>query len=62
MSDAQGIDAIRARLSQAEAQRDAWLATGREEKYLEAYVMVEALVLQLEARTRRGDDEPASEE
>lgn len=58
MSDAQGIDAIRARLSRAEAERDAWRATGHEDRYLEAYVMVEALVLQLEARTRQEADEP----
>lgn len=49
----QDIDAIKARISKAESERDAWRAAGREEKYLEAYVTVEALLLQLEERSRQ---------
>lgn len=49
------IDAIRARIRDAEEARDAWRAAGREEKYLEAYVTVEALVLQMEARSRQSN-------
>lgn len=41
------IDRIAARLAKAEAERDAWRAAGMQEKYLEAYSMVEALELQL---------------
>lgn len=54
MADPQGIESIQARLSAAESARDAWHAAGREEKYLEAYVTVEALRLQLDELARRG--------
>lgn len=53
MTTQQDIDAIRTRISKAESERDAWRAAGREEKYLEAYVTVEALHMQLDAQTRR---------
>jgi hypothetical protein len=49
----QDIDAIKARISKAESERDAWRAASREEKYLEAYVTVEALLLQLNERSRQ---------
>jgi len=49
----QDIDAINARIAKAESERDAWRAAGREEKYLEAYVTVEALLLQLNERSRQ---------
>jgi hypothetical protein len=52
MTKGQDVDAIRARISEAESERDAWRAAGREEKYLEAYVTVEALLLQLDAHSR----------
>ncbi len=55
MTDQHDIDAIRARLCQAESERDAWRAAGLEEKYLEAYVTVEALRMQLDDRARRDD-------
>lgn len=51
-SVAHDIATIRARIRDAEKARDAWRAAGREEKYLEAYVTVEALLLQMEARAR----------
>lgn len=49
------IDALRQRIAKAEADRDAWRASGRQENYLEAYSMVEALEAQLDQleRTRR---------
>ena len=49
------IDALRQRIAKAEADRDAWRASGRQENYLEAYSMVEALENQLDQleRTRR---------
>jgi hypothetical protein len=49
------IDALRQRIVKAEADRDTWRASGRQEKYLEAYSMVEALETQLDQleRTRR---------
>ena len=49
------IDALRQRIAKAEADRDTWRAAGRQENYLEAYSMVEALETQLDQleRTRR---------
>ena len=49
------IDALRRHIAKAEADRDTWRASGRQEKYLEAYSMVEALETQLDQleRTRR---------
>jgi hypothetical protein len=48
MTTQEDIDAIKTRLVKALSERDAWLAAGVPEKYLEAYSMVEALELQLE--------------
>lgn len=49
------IAALRARIRKAESERDVWRASGRQEKYLEAYLMVDALELQLERlRKSRG--------
>ena len=47
------IDAIKSRIAKAESERDAWRLAGLEEKYIEAYSMVEALELQLEQRLRQ---------
>lgn len=46
-------DTIRKRLAKAQADRDAWRVAGAQEKYLEAYSMVEALELQLDQRLRQ---------
>ena len=46
------IAALRQRIEQAERERDTWRASGRQEKYLEAYSMVEALEIQLERLLR----------
>jgi hypothetical protein len=56
MSFQDEIDAIRGRIAQAQVERDSWRAAGREEKYLEAYVTVEALEMQLDARLRDGEE------
>jgi hypothetical protein len=42
------IAAIQVRIAKAEAERDSWRVSGMQEKYLEAYSMVEALELQLD--------------
>jgi hypothetical protein len=47
------IGSFKQRIARTEAERDAWRAAGRHEKYLEAYFMVEALQIQLEARLQR---------
>jgi hypothetical protein len=44
------IDALRRRIAKAEAERDTWRTAGRQENYLEAYSMVEALETQLDQR------------
>jgi hypothetical protein len=43
------IVAIKQRIARAESVRDGWRVSGMQEKYLEAYSMVEALELQLES-------------
>lgn len=55
MSFQDDIDAIKARIAQAQVERETWRAAGREEKYLEAYVTVEALEMQLDARLRENE-------
>jgi hypothetical protein len=47
------IATLKTRLEKAESERDAWRVAGVQEKYLEAYSMVEALELQLAARLRQ---------
>ena len=47
------ITAMRARIAKAESQRDTWQASGMQEKYLEAYLRVEALEQQLDEQLRR---------
>jgi hypothetical protein len=42
------IAATQDRIVMAESERDSWRASGMQEKYLEAYSMVEALGLQLD--------------
>lgn len=60
MTDEEDIDAFKARIARAESARDAWRVAGREEKYLEAYFLVEALELQLGERLRRHAAGPSS--
>lgn len=47
MSAEEDIDALQVRIAKAELERDAWRASGVQEKYLEAYTLVEALEMQL---------------
>jgi len=42
------IAAMQQRIVKTESERDSWRASGMQEKYLEAYSMVEALELQLD--------------
>jgi len=48
MSLHEDIVATRKLIAKAESERDTWRASGIQEKYLEAYSMVEALELQLD--------------
>jgi len=48
MSFREEIATLRVRIARAESERDSWRVSGRQEKYLEAYSMVEALALQLD--------------
>jgi hypothetical protein len=52
MTTANDIDAMNLRIAKAETERDTWRAAGMQEQYLAAYVLVEALDLQL-AQLRR---------
>jgi hypothetical protein len=48
VSTREDIAAIEVRIGKAESERDSWRRAGQQEKYLEAYSMVEALELQLD--------------
>jgi hypothetical protein len=48
------ITAMRARIAKAESQRDTWQTSGMQEKYLEAYSLVQALELELERMRQEG--------
>ncbi len=48
MSVREDIATLQVRIAKAEAERDSWRVSGMQEKYLEAYSMVEALELQLD--------------
>jgi hypothetical protein len=52
MTFEQDIDAIKQRIAKAEADRETWRMSGLEEKYMEAYFLVEALELQLDEKLR----------
>jgi hypothetical protein len=49
MTHQQEIVSLKGRLEKAEADRDAWRATGDTERYLESYCLVEALQRRLDA-------------
>jgi hypothetical protein len=62
MSFDQEIADVRARIARAESDRDHWRTSGRQEKYLEANSMVEALEIELDLlRKQRIDDAARSE-
>jgi hypothetical protein len=48
MTFQEDIAAMQVRIARAESERDSWRVSGMQEKYLEAYSMVEALELQLD--------------
>ena len=48
------IAALQARIGKAKTDRDTWRTSGVQEKYLEAYSLVEALELQLERLRQEG--------
>ena len=48
------IAALRARIAKAESVRDTWRASGRQEKYVEAWCAAEALELRLEQLRQEG--------
>lgn len=48
------IAAIQARIAKAQSERDTWRTSGMQEKYLEAYSLVEALELGLERLRQEG--------
>lgn len=54
MSVQEDIAALQLRIAKAESERDSWRGSGMQEKYLEAYSMVEALELQLDFLRRAG--------
>jgi hypothetical protein len=47
------IDTLKQRIAKAESERDSLRTSGREDKYLEAYVIVKALELQLDEQLRQ---------
>jgi hypothetical protein len=59
MSPRADIAALKARLARAESERDAWRAAGRQENYLAAHSMAEALALQLDELERTARLAPA---
>jgi hypothetical protein len=54
MSHQEDISALQVRIARAETERDTWRVSGMQEKYLEAYSMVEALELQLDLLRKAG--------
>jgi hypothetical protein len=48
------ISALRARIAKAQSERDTWRTSGMQEKYLEAYSLVEALEVDLERLRQEG--------
>ena len=53
MTFQEDTDALKKRIAKAEFERDTSRAAGLQEKYLAAYVLVEALELQLGERLRQ---------
>jgi hypothetical protein len=48
------ISALQARIAKAQSERDTWRTSGMQEKYLEAYSLVEALEVDLERLRQEG--------
>jgi len=60
MSVQEDIAALQVRIAKAESERNSWrVSGGMQEKYLEAYSMVEALELQLDFLRRAARVQPS---
>jgi hypothetical protein len=59
MTFEQEVASFKERIARAVSARDAWRAAGREENYLEACFLVDALELQLDERLLRHTAGPA---
>lgn len=59
MSVHEDIAVLQIRIAKAESERDSWRVSGMQEKYLEAYSMVEALELQLDFLRRAARVQPS---
>lgn len=55
MEPMEEIEALQQRVLRAESRRDTWRATGQQEKYEEAYFLVESLQSELNARLQQDD-------
>jgi hypothetical protein len=53
MTHQDDIESLKSRIAKAESECNAWRAAGVEEKYLEAYVIVKALEMQLDEQLRQ---------
>jgi hypothetical protein len=53
MTYREDIDLLAQRIRKAEADRDAWKASGAQERYLEAYFQVDSLENEMFERMRR---------
>ncbi len=61
MTGEQEIEVLQARIDKVRRDRDAWQVCGPEEKFLEAYFLVEALTVQLDRCVKHlTDGQPAS--
>src|SRR5688500_4937902 len=56
MTFLQEITDLKERIARAQSKRDAWRASGLQEKYLEAHSLTEALELQLERLQPRSEE------
>lgn len=59
MSVQEDIATLQVRIARAESERDSWRVSGMQEKYLEAYSMVEALEVQLDFLRRAARVQPS---
>jgi hypothetical protein len=59
MTDSDDISSIKDRLAKARGDCDVWRASGRGEKYLEAYFLLQALELQLDLEQQRMQQDAA---
>ena len=53
MTSQEDIFALNERIAKVESDRDTWRAAGQQEKYLEAFFLLEALEVQLDQRLQQ---------